>query len=533
MVRMNQPIEEASKHDLCESAKLSVAQPVKFDRAKELEAALQARAIATAAAWRLGHLRYLLHAGQKQVYDAVRASTSRRYVLEIARRFGKTVLLVTIALEECLRKPGSRVVYAAPTHKLLTEFVHPAFALVCRDAPPNRKPVWNAEASHYTLPNKSWVHLFGADDERQAARGRGSDAVLAIFDEAAFCSVLPTVLDDVFAPSLQLTNGRVLIGSTPAATPDHPFTQIAEREEARGNYARRTWHDNPMLSDAQRDAVVREAAEEQAMTVEEYRQTPKYRREYLAERVIDPALAAVPEWEEARATQFVAVPRPALFRGQEGGDFGGVDPHFWVFGYWSKELGLVIERELYLRGNETTLQLGDAVKDVERQLWGTSKWDGTIGALEEAQLREQYGDVIPSHLKATRMAEQPWGRYVDNDTQLARDLFAQGLAVMPTRKDNKELAVDDLRVLIRKRMLWVHPSCVNLDRHLRSTTWNNLRREQWARRSGDHGDGVDALVYLYRNVSRELPGEPGAIPVGLKLKRAALPNTALGRRLGR
>lgn len=485
--------------------------------------------------WRQGNLRHLLHRDQQVVYDALRASTSRRYVLEIARRYGKTVLLVALSLEAALRRHGGRVVYGAPTYKMLSEFVHPAFALLTKDAPSDCRPVWNEAKSHYSFPNGSWVHLFGADDEHQAARGRGSDAVLAVFDEAAFCSVLPTVIDDVFAPSLQLTGGRVLLGSTPAPMPDHPFTQIAEREEARGNYARRTWHDNPMLSDAQRDGILREAADEQAMTVEEYKQTPKYRREMLAERVIDPALAAVPEWEEARATQLVAIPRPALFRGQEGGDFGGVDPHFWCFGYWHEELGLVIERELYLRGNETTLQLGDAVKETERQLWGTSKWDGTLSALEEASLREQYGDNVPSHMRPAFTGTQPWGRYVDNDIQLSRDLFAQGLAVIPTRKDNKELAVDDLRVLIRQRRLWVHPSCVHLDRHLRGTTWANLRREQWARKGGDHGDGVDALVYLYRNVSRELSAVPGSntAPLGMRLRNAALGNTPLGRKLAR
>lgn len=485
--------------------------------------------------WRAGDLRHLLHADQRTVYDALHASKSRRFVLEIARRYGKTVLLVVLSLEAALRRPGGRVVYGAPTYKMLSEFVHPAFALVTREAPEDCRPQWNEAKSHYTLPNGSWVHLFGADDEHQAARGRGSDAVLAIFDEAAFCAVLPTVIDDVFAPSLQLTGGRVLLGSTPAPLPDHPFTQIAEREEARGNYARRTWHDNPMLSDAQRDAIIKEAADEQSMSVDEYKTSPKYRREMLAERVIDPALAAVPEWEEARKTQLAAVPRPALFRGQEGGDFGGVDPHFWVFGYWHRELGLVIERELYLRGNETTLQLGEAVKATERDLWGVTKWDGTLAAAEEADLRGRYGDAIPAALKPAHSSAQPWGRFVDNDVQLARDLLAQGLAVIPTRKDGKELAVDDLRVLIRQRRLWVHPSCVHLDRHLRSTTWANIRREQWARKGGDHGDGVDALVYLYRNVSREVPESPanGAIPIGLKLKRAALPNTALGRRLGR
>lgn len=488
--------------------------------------------------WRRGELSYLLHSGQLSVYGQVQASKSRRYVLEIARRFGKTVLLVTLALEACLKRPGSRVPYGAPTLKMLGEFVHPAFALVTKDAPKDCKPVWSEKDQHYTLPNNSWVHLFGADDDRQAARGRGSDAELAIFDEAAFCSVLPLVLDDVFAPSLQLTGGRILLGSTPADTPEHPFTEIAEREESRGNYSRRTWLDNPMLTDARRAEIIEEAAAEQALTVEQYMRTAKYRREYLAERVVDPLLVGVPEWEDARKTQRVAIERPALFRGQEGGDFGGVDPHFWVFGYWHIEKGLVIEDELLLRDGETTMQLGEKVKVKERELWSVSQWDGTLSALTTGELFKHYAGKPPDWaLESAKKAAppQPYARYVDNDVQLMRDLFASGLLCMATPKDEKELAVDALRVLIRRGMLWVHPRCVHLDRHLRSTTWDNLKRTQWARKGGEHGDGVDALVYLYRNVSREVPINPSSTPVarGLELKRQALPNTALGRRLGR
>ena len=40
--------------------------------------------------------------------------------------------------------------------------------------------------------------------------------MLAVFDEAGFCPVLDVVLKDVFRPSLQLTEGRILLGSTPA-----------------------------------------------------------------------------------------------------------------------------------------------------------------------------------------------------------------------------------------------------------------------------------------------------------------------------
>lgn len=494
----------------------------------------QAYTVATHAAWRRGELEYLLHEGQRGVYQQIRASKARRFVFEAGRQFGKSVLLVAFALEQAIRNPGKRIVYGAPTLKMLGEYVHPAFTMLLAGAPPDVAAVWNEAESHYNVPNGAWVHLFGADDERKAGRGRGPPAILTIFDECGFCDVLKTVVEDVFQPSLMRASGMCeLYASSPAPTPEHPFTDMAKRAEGRGNYANRTWLDNPMLSNEQRSRVISEQAADSGLTPEQYVKTAKYRREYLAERVVDPLLVAVPEWEEARATQLVALERPALFRGQEGGDFGGVDPHFWVFGYWHHEKGLVIEDELMLRDGQTTMQLGEAVKEKERGLWGTTQWDGTLAALTTGELVKHYGGQVPAWAlqSAARAAPpQPWARYVDNDVQLSRDLFASGLLCLPTPKDQKELAVDALRVLIRRRMLWVHPRCVNLDRHLRSTTWENLKRMQWARKGGEHGDGVDALVYLYRNVSREVTTQ---VSRAADLKRSFLGDSPMARKLAR
>lgn len=481
--------------------------------------------------WRRGSLRHLLHDGQKPVYDAIRKSDSRSFVLEIARQFGKTVMVVALCCEAAIRNPGRRIVYGAPTLKMLGEFAHPAFELICRSAPADCKPRWEEKTSHYRLPNNAWVHLFGADDEAQASRGRGPPAVFVAFDECGFCAVLPTVIQDVFQPSLQRATGLCeLYASTPAPTPDHPFTVMAERAESQGNFAHRTWEQNPLLTDTQRESIILHQAAELGYERDEYVKTAKFRREYLGERVVDPHLAAVPEWEEARKTQLVAVERPAVFRGQEGGDFGGVDPHFWVFGYWHPKIGLVIEDELILRAGETSKQLGDAVKDKERALWGVNTWDGTLAALTTRNLNETFAGTPPDWaLKAASSMSQPqpWARWVDVGP-LAAELNAQGLLCMPSPKSDKELNVDSFRVLVRQRKLWVHPRCVNLDRHLRATTWSNLKRREWARRGGEHGDGLDAAIFLHRNINK------GEMRLDAQqLKARLLGDSPIARRLAR
>lgn len=508
---------------------------------EELEALL---AESIREAWRLGTFDYKRHGLQRRIRRQLQAALdkgARRFVIEAGRKVGKTFELVTQVHEVAIRYPGCRQVYGAPTLKMLEEFVHPEFAKFAADAPPEFAPVWHGHDGHYRFPNGSWVHLFGAKDEEQAKKGRGPGALVAYFDEAGFCPVLPTVLEDVFKPSLMLTQGWQVLSSSPADLPEHPFTAITEIEEARGNYAHASWLENPMLTDAQREAEIAENAAQAGMTVAQYAASPKYRREYLGERVVDPSLVGVPEWEEARKTQRVEIPRPELFKGQEGIDFGGVDPHFVVFGYWHPGYGLVIEDELVMTDGETTLQIAQAVKDKERQLWGVDTWAGTLAGFTRDSVNTFFAGAPPPWAleAANGMSRgQPWLRVRDHDTQLGIDLLSQGLLTLPTikRAHRKQLDIDALRVLIRKQQLWVHPRCVRLDRDLRATTWANDKREQWARRAdGSHGDGVDALSYLNRSIDTDVPVAPTVMTPHprLVLSQRLLGDSPMARKLAK
>lgn len=467
-------------------------------------------------AWRRGLLRFKLHQHQRDIYNALSDCTSSQFIVEAARRLGKTHLLVTLALEQCLRHPNSRVVYGAPTLKHLHEFVLPAFELLLLDCPPDIRPRWNGQRSHWEFANGSHVHLFGAENKQQAARGRGAAADLALFDEAGFTPVLGYVLGDVFRYQLRdsrRTGVKMVLSSTPSDVPEHDFTKMAERAESDGRYVRMTAFDNRRWTAAQLAGFLEEDAKEEGLTPEEYKQTDSYRREWLAERIIDMRLVVVPEWEEARKTALVAVPRPEFFRAQVSLDFGGSDPHFAGLGYYDfTRDALVVEDEVFLHAGENTLQLSEAVKAKERALWGTDSWDGTIRALpdaEELRLLENLPDFLRGRVQnddTEWTAQQPFSRIADNNLQLVRDLLElHGLAFIPTRKDNKELQVNALRVRIRKGGLLVHPRCKHLDRHLLSTTWLNHKRKDYARRNKEHGDGVDLLVYWNRNLDKANP----------------------------
>lgn len=473
---------------------------------------------------RQGDLTPLFHADQLSVFEKWQANQGRRFVLEIARRWGKTYFLLCVALMVAIRT-GGRVVYGAPTLRHLKEFVLPTLDVIAQHFPADCRPRFNSTNSHIEVAGGGWVHLFGADDIRQADTGAGSDAELAIFDECGangMASILGYIIKSIFGPSLLMTGGGVLLGSSPARIPDHEFTALAEMAEAQGCYVRRTIHDNPRLSEAQKRAFIESDAKDEGLTVEQYMATDTFRREHLAERVIDRLLVVLPEWANVRETQFAPIERPEFFDAQVILDFGGVDPHAAHFGYWHFPLGAyVIEDEVLLRDGENTEALVRALKAKESQLWGTDRWEGTLRAFEE----RQHGIMVPEWMLAQQRAEaptQPRIRWADNDIQLCRDLHElHGYSVVPTQKDNLELQVNRLRLLVGEKKVFVHPRCVHTDRHWRGTTWANHRRADFARKANEHGDLLATGVYGVRNLNRQRnPFPPGyGLPEGVRLRQ--------------
>ena len=61
---------------------------------------------------------------------------------------------------------------------------------------------------------------------------------------------------------------------------------MAEVAEANGNYSRATLYDNPLLTPEEIERVIQEDARDEGMTVEEYKASATFRREYLAEQAM-------------------------------------------------------------------------------------------------------------------------------------------------------------------------------------------------------------------------------------------------------
>jgi hypothetical protein len=198
-----------------------------------------------------------------------------------------------------------------------------------------------------------------------------------------------------------------------------------------------------------------------------------WRREYLCELVTDEARQIIPEFTDALVRE---VPRPQYFDAYVGMDVGFTDLTAVLFGYWDfANATLVVEDELAL-SRMTTEDLANGIRGVEQRLG----WP-----------------------------KPPYSRVSDTDLIVINDLNRlHDLGFTPTLKDDKEAAINAVRMLCAQGKLAVHPRCVNLRAHLKYGIWNE-RRTSFERAEGfGHFDMIDALVYLVRSVRREVNPYP-------------------------
>ena len=243
-----------------------------------------------------------------------------------------------------------------------------------------------------------------------------------------------------------------------------------------------------------------------------------FRREYGGEDVIESTRAAVPAWTPEREARLVrAIDRPAFFDGYSALDLGfSPDPHFYLLGWHHVAANaIVFEHELELHG-KTVSELAAAIKALELEVWGSDRYDGTMLALatEVSELPEFLARKV--HRDAPR---QPFLRVGDDNALVLAELASEhGLAVMPTRKDEKALAVDAFNSLVAQERVFVHPRCRRLIEQLRSTVWN-VARTGWERTPRDHGDGIDCCVYFARNVRWSRDCRPKTNPLAPFIER--------------
>lgn len=422
--------------------------------------------------WRLGHLSFKMHSGQKDLYKMYQESPQKVQTWLCARRLGKSYTLIILSLEQCIQTPNSIVKYIAPTKLQVNNILNPLFRKILSDCPLDMMPVYSQKDYVYKFHNGSEIQIAGADNGH-AEKLRGGDSNLAVVDEAGSCNDLSYLVKEVLIPTTLITKGKILLAGTPPREPDHDFINFIETAEAKNSLIIKTIYDNPLLTKQD----IKEAFEELGGE-----NTDESKREYLCQIIKDSKTCVLPEFNEISEPEIVTIhERPTHFDAYVGMDLGGKDLTVALFGYYDfRNNKVVIEDEVImdfqLMGN-TLSKLVKDIMDKEEKLW--------FNYLTNEQ-RKPYKRVSDINYIALSQI---------------KELSQYKLSFDITKKDDAEAAINFMREKLQKRQIVIHPRCVTLIRHMRNVKWKKGEKNVFARSPDDgHYDAVEALKYLIRSI---------------------------------
>lgn len=170
------------------------------------------------------------------------------------------------------------------------------------------------------------------------------------------------------------------------------------------------------------------------------------------EMITDEESAVVPEFKEDLQKEIIKEwKRPPFYDAYTSMDVGLIDLTVVLFAYYDFLEGkLVIEDEFVLNGAKmTSKHLSENIKLKEQELWT---------------------NPVTGEYKA------PYLRVSDNNLILINDLQrTYNLTFIPTRKDEAEAALNNMRVMLAGKKIIINPRCKTLIFHLENATWNKAR----------------------------------------------------------
>lgn len=424
---------------------------------------------AVSALWRKAILHWKLDKNQLEMYKFARETNHKIIVIGSSRQLGKSFYLTTLAIEECLRTPFAIVKFIAPKVKDIRRIIAPLIREITADCPPDLRPDFKTQEHVFRFKNGSEIQLAGTDNGH-AESIRGNKAHLCIIDEAGFCDNLDYIVNSILIPTTTTTGGKIIMASTPSKSPDHDFMHFLKQAELEGRYVKKTIYDNPRLTTEDIDRLAEALGGKDSVD---------FKREYLVEMITSEDDAVVPEFKKELQEKIVReVKKPPFYDAYVSMDIGGADFTAVLFAYYDFLAGtVVVEDELLLNGKMAlTDNIAAQIRSKEAALW----------------VNKYTGEPKPP---ALRVAD-------NNNIILVNDLaHKHQLAFTPTLKDNKDAALNNMRMLLRSERIIIHPRCKSLIYHLEGAVWNKERSKYQRSADKGHFDLVDAMVYLCRNIN--------------------------------
>ncbi len=428
----------------------------------------------------MGELGYLLRNIQKKARQAWLAASPQflKFYLECTRRLGKSTYGLIWLSEDCIKNPGGVSAFFAPVKEGLRDYIIPIIDKAFSECPEDLKPRLDSSLT-LIFPNGSKIIFRGSNNQTHRTK-RGNAFRRVYVDEGRDVDDLDNLVDSVIIPSLFSTVGRLMIGSTPADSEDHPLYAIKQAAEREG------WYFHCSIYDASRYDPEDFPADRIATWKKETRDPVAWDREYMALWVKDPSKTVIPEWKDAY--EVAAAPRDEFFPKYGGLDSGVTDKTAGLLAYYDfKQAKLYVESEFTLQDSEVrTDRIAQEFKSREKSLGYQVEHD-----------KEKKRHLPPNEKVYRRVAD-------NNNLILVNDLNAlHDLDFFPTRKDELVAMINLVREWIQNGRIIVLTSCPELLGCLRNAIWDKKREKLAKSKVYGHFDALMALVYLVRNVDAQ------------------------------
>lgn len=440
---------------------------------------------AVAILWNRAQINWKLDACQRDLYNSYKNSTSKTIVWSCSRRLGKSFCLSVVALEKCLQKPNTIVKYIAPSQKHVKMIIRPLIKDILSDCPPELKPEYRTAENVYRFPNGSEIQLAGTDSgHAESLRGGSSD--LCIVDEAGFCDDLRYIVQSILIPTTTTTRGKIILSSTPPISADHEFENYRKEAEFKGNYVKKTIYDGlgERITQDMIDEIIAELGGEGSID---------FQREYMCVQLQDENYAVVPEFTPAvQEATIVEWPKVPFYDGYVAGDIGFKDLTVFLFAYYDfRNAKLIIEDELVMSGKKMTTEY----------------------MAQQIKIKEENNFCNP----ISKEVQTPYLRVCDNNLIVINDLQQlHGLTFLPTAKDDKDAALNNMKIMIASGRIIINPRCKTLIYHLKNATWNKAKKSFDRSPDAGHYDAVDALCYLCRNIQTNKNPYPASFGLNMQ-----------------
>jgi hypothetical protein len=435
--------------------------------------------------WRKGNLEWKFSATQKKINDYFRNNKNKVLALSCTRRGGKTYLLTVYAVQVCLSGANKVVKFVLPEQKMARSIMKPIMREILEDCPEDLRPKYSSIDSKYVFPNGSEIQLAGSD-AGNADRLRGTNADLCLVDEAGFCNELDYIVRSILTPLTLLTGGKIILSSTVPPNPNHPFIDYMNHAAEKDALMIKTifdFRDDDLTSQNPRitDHLINEIIASYPGGIE----SPAFQNEYMCRLVYNNDEIVVPEFtQELQQDIIIEWQKPSFCLKYVAMDIGFTDLTVVLFAYYDFDNGIVvIEDEITMAGpSMTTDKLAERIKNKEKDLW-SNPYTGEV--------------------------ETPYKRVSDNNLIVINDLYRlHSVHFLATQKDNKEMAINNLRMMLANNEIIINPRCKVLIHHIKNTVWNKARTDFRRTSDGSHGDALMAAVYLIRNLDKGMNPYP-------------------------